>query len=100
RAPDRRTGIALLRTRIVIKPTLLLAFAFVLVPAPALAQDAGEAANWPLFQSQETLPVRIEAPLSTLMSERSDTEYLEGTFSYTDASGQEVKLDLKLRARG
>src|SRR5690606_27911365 len=87
-------------TTIVIRPILLLAFGFALVPAPTLAQDAGEAANRPLFQSQDTLPVRIEAPFSTLMKKRSDTEYLEGTFAYTDASGQEVELDLKLRARG
>ena len=82
------------------KPILLLALAFALIPAPALAQDAGEAAGWPLFQTQDTLRVRIEAPLSTLMKKRSDTEYLEGTFAYTDTSGQEVKLDLRLRARG
>jgi hypothetical protein len=78
----------------------LLALAFALMHAPAGAQDAGEAANWPLFRNQDTLPVRIEAPLSTLMRERSDKEYLEGALSYTDASGQEVKLDLRLRARG
>ena len=83
-----------------IRPILLLAFGFALVPAPTLAQDAGEAANRPLFQSQDTLPVRIEAPFSTLMKKRSDIEYLEGAFTYTDTSGQEVKLDLKLRARG
>ena len=82
------------------RPILLLALAFALVPAPALAQDAGEAVRWPLFQNQDTLRVRIEAPLSTLMNERSDTEYLDGTFAYTDAAGQEVKLDLKLRTRG
>ena len=82
------------------KTAVLLALALVLLRAPALAQDAGEAATWPLFQNQDALRVRIEAPLRTLIRERSDTEYLDGTFAYTDASGQEVVLDLKLRARG
>lgn len=82
------------------KTAVLLALALLLMRAPALAQDAGEAAAWPLFQNQDTLRVRIEAPLRTLIRERSDTEYLDGTFAYTDASGNEVVLDLKLRARG
>lgn len=54
----------------------------------------------PLFASDSTLQARIAAPLTTLMRERSDTEYLEGTFSYVDATGVERTLSLKLRARG
>lgn len=82
------------------RPILLPALALALLCAPAIADDNGETANQPLFQTHETLPVRIEAPLSTLIRKRSDTEYLDGTFAYTDASGQEVTLDLRLRARG
>lgn len=66
----------------------------------ASATGTEESAASPLFTNQDTLPVRIEAPLGTLIKERSDTDYLDGAFSYTDASGQEHRLDLKLRARG
>jgi len=71
----------------------------ILVLALALASSA-HAETWPLFENQDVLNVRIEAPLKTLMRDRSDTEYLEGKFAYTDAAGQEHVLDLKLRARG
>jgi hypothetical protein len=54
----------------------------------------------PLFQSQDTLNVEITAPLSTLVRERSETEYLPGVFSYKDVDGTPVELDIKVRARG
>jgi hypothetical protein len=72
-------------------------------PFPQVAsgfEDGAAADAWPLFVNQEILKVRIEAPLTTLMRERNDTEYLDGTLLYTDASGTEHLLDLKLRARG
>lgn len=64
------------------------------------AAARADSADQPLFASESTLEVRITAPLTSLMRERSDTEYLEGTFSYIDAAGEERSLDLKLRARG
>ena len=54
----------------------------------------------PLFDNHEALDVRISAPLGTLMRERSDVDYLDGTFSYTDEVGETRTFDLKLRARG
>jgi len=54
----------------------------------------------PLFLNHDTLIVRIEAPLTTLMEEQPDEEYLDSTFTYSDAAGQEHKLDLKLQTRG
>lgn len=77
-------------------PLIVLAFAF----PPAGAEEAAAPGAQPLFENPETLEVRIEAPFTTLIRERSDTEYLDGTFAYTDASGKEQVLDLKLRARG
>jgi len=53
-----------------------------------------------LFDSHEILEVRIEAPLTTFTRKRSDVDYLDGTFSYTDESGESRSFDLKLRARG
>lgn len=54
----------------------------------------------PLFQSQSTLEVEITAPLSTLVRERSETEYLPGRFSYAGEDDTPVDLDIRLRARG
>jgi hypothetical protein len=76
----------------------LLALLFAFPPGAKGADEDG--GPRPLFENQDTLQVRIEAPLTTLMRERSDTEYLDGTLAYTDPSGQQHLLDLKLRARG
>jgi hypothetical protein len=87
------------KIRTVTKALVLLALASSLSQIAVGAEDAPPA-TWPLFENPETLKVRIEAPLTTLMRNRSDTEYLDGTLAYTDASGNEHRLDLKLRARG
>jgi hypothetical protein len=89
----------LVEVRTATRALALLALAFSLPQVAVGADDAAPGAR-PLFVNRETLKVRIEAPLTTLMRERSDTEYLDGTFAYTDASGNEHLLDLKLRARG
>lgn len=54
----------------------------------------------PLFTRHETLAVTIEAPLTTLMKERPEKEYLDGAFLYRTTEGREEALDLKIRARG
>lgn len=53
-----------------------------------------------LFESHGVLDVTIEAPLTTFSRVRSDVDYLDGTFSYTDEVGEARSFDLKLRARG
>ena len=53
-----------------------------------------------LFESRDILEVSIEAPLSTFSRDRSDVDYLDGTFSYTDGMGELHAFDLKMRARG
>lgn len=78
----------------------LLAVLVILAPCPAAAAQGTDAASWPLFERNDLLEARIEAPLETLMDERDDTEYLPGTFSWVDASGARRELDLELRARG
>ncbi len=74
------------------------------VAALLLAAFAGELcaddSAPPLFSDDSVLEIRIEAPLTTLVRERSDTEYLDGFAYYTDATGAERQLDLKLRTRG
>jgi len=54
----------------------------------------------PLFVHQDTLHIRIEGPLSTLMRKRSNTDYLDGKLTYTDDSGTAHEFDLKFRTRG
>jgi len=54
----------------------------------------------PLFQDDSALAVVITAPLSTLISERPKERWLAGAFSYREADGSAVHLDLQIRARG
>ncbi len=64
----------------------------------AAVADSGAAD--PLFLDHATLKVEITAPLSTLVRFRSDSEELPGMFSYRDADGASVDLDVQVRARG
>ena len=68
--------------------------------AAAEEQTSPESELAPLFSHRAPLAVRIEAPFSTLMKERPIDEYLDGTFTYKDADGNDVVLDLKIRTRG
>ncbi len=61
--------------------------------------DAGYAFA-PLFVDHSPLEVTIEAPLKTLIRERPDKDYLEGTFSYAKSDGTQQTFDLRLRTRG
>ena len=79
--------------RTILCTTVILAA--ILSVQSATAGDAD-----PLFLAQQTLSVEITAPLSTLLSERSETGYLPGVFSYRDANGAKVDLDIGIRARG
>lgn len=72
-----------------------LSLAFLLNSPPLAGQE-----DKPLFASHDVLNVRIEAPLTTLMRERPDEEYLDGTFAIVADDGSEQSFDLKLRTRG
>lgn len=81
--------------------TTLTVALFLTLSQAVVAQTApADAEIRPLFLSHDMLTVRIEAPLTTLMKKRPEEEYLDGSFSYTDVTGQEITLDLKLRTRG
>lgn len=74
---------------------------FLLPGNTASAQYAdGLETDQPLFASHDMMTVRIEAPLTTLIKEKPEEEYLDGMFYYVDSAGQEQALDLKLRVRG
>jgi hypothetical protein len=76
---------------------------FLLSPFLAAAQNTVTDAKTgmsPLFSSHNLLEIRIEAPLSQLIRERPDKDYLDGKLSYADAEGVAHSFDLKLRTRG
>ena len=54
----------------------------------------------PLFQSDDTLDVKIVAPLDTLLSERPFEEELPATLEYTNDAEEVVVLDIQVRTRG
>ncbi len=54
----------------------------------------------PLFQSNDVLDVNFSAPLTTLLAERPVVDELPATFRYTNALGQSVELEVKVRTRG
>lgn len=83
--------------------TRLVLILFICLPPVAAARNAESSAiidASPLFSSHSVLSIRIEAPLSQLMRERPDEDYLDGKLSYTDAAGAAHTFDLKLRTRG
>ena len=83
---------------VIITLGALLCFA-----TPLHAQENGDAhstAPDPLFASDAPLSVRIEAPFTTLLRERPETLYLEGTFTFLEEGGDEQQFTLKVRARG
>jgi hypothetical protein len=70
----------------------------VLLAGTASAEEDGP--SDPLFRDVQILEASISGPLTTLVRERSQEDYLPGMFRYTAANGDEVALDLKIRARG
>ncbi len=62
-----------------------------------LAMSAARADSTdPLFQHQSTLQAVLTAPLGHLVSERSESEYLPGAFSFKESDGTQVDLDVLL----
>lgn len=72
--------------------TAVLTLVFLIFAPAAVAQS--------LFDSKEMIEVTIAAPFTTFSRDRSDVDYLDGTFSYTDEMGETRSFDLKIRARG
>lgn len=69
-----------------------------LLAATASAQES-ETPD-PLFRDNSILQATVTGPLTTLVRERPRDEYLPGVFGYTDSDGNQVELDLEIRARG
>ena len=76
----------------------LAALMVLLLAAPLSAQEVGEPN--PLFLDDSMLDVTLEAPLTTLIRERPVDRQYPAKLRYTDANGEEVELDLRVRAWG
>ena len=77
--------------------------ALLCISMPLNAQESSDAystAPNPLFASDTPLSVRIEAPFTTLLRERPETLYLQGTFTLLEEDGNDQQFTLKVRARG
>lgn len=88
------------RSRSAIGMLIAVLFAFSTAVNSKENEPAVHESVAPLFASDTPLEVTIEAPLTTLMQERPDEDYLSGTFSFTGADGNRRSIDLKLRTRG
>jgi hypothetical protein len=64
----------------------------------ANAQDIKD--HDPLFGSDDTLDVEVEAPFKMIAKERSDEEEVPGKFRFVTESGTTVEFDVAIRARG
>ena len=73
--------------------TLILAANCLLGPVEARDAD-------PLFASNETLQVTLEAPFAELMKERDEELELAGSIRYTDSDGTPIEFDVRVRTRG
>ena len=67
---------------------------------PSVADETRSRKANPLFAGAEILEVRIAAPFSTIMRERSLDEETPGQLTYDDAELGEVVLDVGIRTRG
>lgn len=96
----RRFGV--FRLPLYVAAASLIPMLLSVVPSAEAQQiDSEDSQNLaPLFASHVPLQVSIEAPLTTLMNDRPDKEYLDGTFTFTGDDGISHTLDLKIRTRG
>lgn len=75
---------------------IICLFTLAAMSAPVAVGDSLD----PLFQDDETLEVTITAPLTTLVRERPQEDYLPGVFRFAEADGSLVDLDVEIRTRG
>ena len=66
----------------------------------ASADEQKPAKPNPLFADNSLLEITITAPLTTLMRDRSNEEYVMGQLTYEDEESGAVILDVGIRARG
>ncbi|MFT5134590.1 MAG: hypothetical protein ACI9SC_003070 [Gammaproteobacteria bacterium] len=88
-------------TRVVLLALVLLGS---VIPATADEHTeglTGKAKLSKLFQSHESLNIRLEGPFKKLGKKRKeDRPYFESALIYKDDGGMDVRIDLKIRVRG
>lgn len=77
----------------------------VLVLAGSLAAASDAIADTPaepdpLFRSHDVLDIHITAPMSTLLDERPDEDYLPAKLSWFEPGGEQMTVDIGIRTRG
>lgn len=88
------------RKNMAMRLALKLLIGALIVASLLISPTAAAQQHAPLFADHSLLQVTIEAPLTTLMDERPDVEYLDGTFTFAGNDGSKQAVDLKLRTRG
>ena len=54
----------------------------------------------PLFRSHDVVEIHITGPMSTLVDERPDEEYLPAKLSWLEPGGEQMTVDIGIRTRG
>ena len=70
------------------------------VALSAIAVIPAAAVGGPLFESDESLSVTIEAPMKQLLRQRDSDQEYEALLTYVDATGVEQRLNLTMTTRG
>ena len=78
----------------------LTLYIIVMFLSPPIAAAAPGGGADPLFASNALLRLTITAPITTIMKERPDEEYVPGTLSYAATDGDVVEFDVGIRTRG
>lgn len=85
------------KLRSAILPVLVLA-GFLPPAGDAAARDPGQPD--PLFTNQDILEIHISGPMSTLVDDRPDDEYLPAKLSWLEPGGEQMTVDIGIRTRG
>jgi hypothetical protein len=81
--------------------TCCIATMFLTIGPDVHAQDDDSGpVHRPLFDEDSIIAVTIEAPLTTIMRKRDESEEYPSVFKYTDTDGTEHTLDINLSTRG
>ncbi len=81
-----------------LRLALLCLACLVVLPGPALAQDAPKPPK--IFTSDEVRTVRIEGPWKNIMRRKDEDRSWDGLFRYSESDGSEVSIPITISARG
>lgn len=77
----------------------VLATAGILAIAADVVADTPAEAD-PLFRSHDVVEIHITGPMSTLVDERPDEDYLPAKLSWLEPGGKQMTVDIGIRTRG